>query len=162
MEFLVKHDEYFSTHAANKLPLEFIYRLGELLESEYSNFVSNTLRHVEQVLDEAKEFVWLASDQPLISEKSILEYCDKKTNISVKILIKKNSEKYSLLKQKLGSRFETKYVENLTAGMALNEKIAGVVFNDKRGALDFNSGFVAKSPKSYKWCYDLFMHNWNS
>lgn len=161
IEFLVKHNDYLSTHDINSLPLEFVYRLGDLLHSDYSNFVSNTLRHVEQVLDKAEKFVWLISDQPLISEKSILEYCDKKPNLTLKIIIKKSAGKYSLLKQKLGNKFEIKYINNITAGMALNEKIAGVVFSDKKGILDFSSGFVAKDTRSYKWCYDLFIHNWN-
>ncbi|MDQ4067595.1 MAG: hypothetical protein M3114_08415, partial [Thermoproteota archaeon] len=50
---------------------------------------------------------------------------------------------------------------DIKAGMALNEKIAGVTFPDITGKLDFNSGFRSNNPIFRKWCEDLFVFHWN-
>jgi len=55
MEFFVKNNDYFVNHDLDDFSLEFLYRMGDLLNSEYSNFVSGTFRHVEQVFDESKK-----------------------------------------------------------------------------------------------------------
>ncbi len=158
MEFFVKNDDYFVNHNLDNFPPEFLYRMGDLLDSEYSNFVSDTFRHVEQVFDESKKFVWAIADQPLISNKSILSYLEKQEGVSLKILIKKDNS--GDLKHALKDRIEIRYCDNPVAGMILNEKIAGVVFKGKNNALDFSSGFGTTSEKSYKWCYDFFRYCW--
>ena len=50
---------------------------------------------------------------------------------------------------------------DIKAGMALNEKIAGVTFPNTTGKLDFNSGFRSSNPLFRKWCQDLFVFHWN-
>ncbi len=42
------------------------------------------------------------------------------------------------------------HTDVIFAGMALNEKRAGIVFNNNDGTVDFNSGFAATDLKSYK------------
>ena len=158
-EFLVKNREYFVTHNINELPLEFIYRLGELVKAEHTTTVSNILRHVEQVLDEAQEFVWLMTDQPLLNAKSILENF-KNNKVSLKIIIKEKFDDVKIIKQRLGDRVEIVHADVIFAGMALNEKTAGIGFNNNDGTMDFNSGFAATDLKSYKWCFDFFRHSW--
>jgi predicted transcriptional regulator len=53
-------------------------------------------------------------------------------------------------------------VEKVYAGLALNEKSAGVALADLTGKIDFNSGFASGDPSFHKWCADLFMFHWNS
>jgi predicted transcriptional regulator len=50
---------------------------------------------------------------------------------------------------------------NIKAGLALNEKIAGLTFPDVTGRLDFNSGFRSSDLLFHKWCYDLFIYHRN-
>ena len=159
LEFLVKNREYFVTHNINELPLEFIYRLGELENAEYKTTVSNILRHIEQVLEEAQEFVWLMADQPLINPKSLLENFEN-NKVRLRIIRKGNLDVARIIQRKLGDRVEIADANVIFAGMALNEKTAGIVFNNNDGTVDFNSGFAATDLKSYKWCFDFFSHNW--
>lgn len=159
LEFLVKNREYFVTHNINELPLEFIYRLGELKNAEYKTTVSNILRHIEQVLEEAQEFVWLMADQPLINPKSLLENFEN-NEVRLRIIRKGNLDVARIIQRKLGDRVEIADANVIFAGMALNEKTAGIVFNNNDGTVDFNSGFAATDLKSYKWCFDFFRHNW--
>jgi predicted transcriptional regulator len=51
--------------------------------------------------------------------------------------------------------------ENVTIGIAMNEKIAGIAFPDLKGKMDFNSGFTSGSIDFHKWCRDLFSFYWN-
>jgi predicted transcriptional regulator len=50
---------------------------------------------------------------------------------------------------------------DIKAGLALNEKIAGLTFPDITGKLDFNRGFRSSNPLVRKWCENLFLHHWN-
>jgi len=160
LEFLVKNRKYFVTHDINGLPLEFIYRLGELAKTKRIETISNTLRHVERVLEEAQEFVWLMADQPLINVKTIFENLDNNNKVSLRIVIKGKFDEVRIIQKKLGDRVEIVHADVVFAGMALNEKTAGIVFNDNNGAVDFNSGFTTTDLESYKWCFDFFRYNW--
>ena len=59
------------------------------------------------------------------------------------------------------SRIEIGFSHEIIAGMALNEKIAGLLLSDPRGSLDFNSGFISSSLSFCKWCQDLYNYIWN-
>ena len=59
------------------------------------------------------------------------------------------------------TRIEIGFSHNIIAGIALNEKVAGVLLPDLKGNLDFNSGFISNSPSFRKWCQDLFGYVWN-
>ena len=61
-------------------------------------------------------------------------------------------------------RIEYHLIEDPTdiiAGIAMNEKIAGVTFPGAMGKLDFNGGFRSSNPLFRKWCQDLFIIHWN-
>jgi hypothetical protein len=51
--------------------------------------------------------------------------------------------------------------DDIKIGIAMNEKIAGVVFPDTMGKIDFNGGFRSDNPLFHKWCRDLFVYYWN-
>jgi predicted transcriptional regulator len=54
------------------------------------------------------------------------------------------------------------FSQQIIAGIALNEKVAGVLLPDLKGNLDFdNSGFISSSISFRKWCQDLFGYVWN-
>ena len=59
------------------------------------------------------------------------------------------------------TRIEIGLSHEIIAGMALNEKVAGLLLPDLRGSLDFNSGFISSSLSFCKWCQDLFGYVWN-
>jgi predicted transcriptional regulator len=52
-------------------------------------------------------------------------------------------------------------LNDIKAGISLNDKISGVTFPDNTGTLDFNSGFRSSSSTFRKWCQDLFVFHWN-
>jgi predicted transcriptional regulator len=158
--FLSKNKDYFLSHDISFLPQEFIERIGELSLYEYSVNVSNVLRHIEQVISSAKEYIWLMADQAVITGPSINQAIGNR-DVSVNIIIPKSSltsEEYQQIKRLLRDKLELKLVpdENIKIGIAMNEKIAGIAFPDLKGKMDFNSGFTSGSIDFHKWCGDLF------
>jgi len=163
--FLSKNRDYFLSHDISFIPQEFIDRIGELSAHEYAANVSSVLRHTEQVISLANEYVWLMADQALITGPSIAQAVGNH-DVSVRIMIPKSSltpEQHLETKRPLGDRLELKLVpdENVKVGIAMNEKIAGMCFPDLNGKMDFNSGFTSSNSDFRKWCKDLFSFYWD-
>jgi predicted transcriptional regulator len=164
--FLSKNKDYFLSHDISFLPREFIERIGELSVYEYSVNVSSVLRHIEEVISSANEYIWLMADQAVITGPSIDQAIGNR-DVSVNIIIPKSSltpEQYQQIRKLLRDKLELKHVsdENVKIGVAMNEKIAGIAFPDLKGKMDFNSGFTSSSIDFHKWCRDLFSFYWNT
>jgi predicted transcriptional regulator len=65
IRFVTENREYFLSHDISSLPLEFIERLGELQEGQYGEKVGSILAHIQQVVQDAEEYIWLMADHPL-------------------------------------------------------------------------------------------------
>jgi predicted transcriptional regulator len=65
--------DYLPSHDTSFLPREFIERIGELSIYNYSANVSSILRHTEQVISSASDYVWLLADQALITGTTIVK-----------------------------------------------------------------------------------------
>jgi predicted transcriptional regulator len=160
LKFLTKHREYFLSHDLSALPLEFLERIGELEEAEFAHGVGTVLSHTGQVFREAKRYVWLASDN--VMDLSTLGAKAGSEDVQLRIIVPTGTiGEAPPLNSELRSKVEVRLVEKVHAGLALNEKTAGVTFPDLAGKIDFNSGFASGDPKFRKWCTDLFMFHWN-
>ena len=73
INFLMQNREYFLSHDMSSLPREFIERIGELQEGEYAEKVGSILAHIQQVVQDAEEYIWLMADHPLGSEVHVTE-----------------------------------------------------------------------------------------
>ena len=148
------------SHDLSVLPLEFLERIGELEQSEFAHGIGVVLSHTAQVFREAKNYVWLASDN--VMDLSTLGGKAASGDVLLRIIVPTASIGGApALSAELGSKVEVRGVEKVNAGLALNEKTAGVAFPDQTGAIDFNSGFASSDPNFHKWCADLFMFHWN-
>jgi predicted transcriptional regulator len=146
--FLSKNKDYFLSHDMSFLPQEFVERIGELSVYEYSVNVSSVLRHIENVVNSAKEYIWLMADQAVITGPSIDQAIGNR-DVTVNIIIPKSSltsEEYQQIRRLLKDKLELKLVpdENIKIGIAMNEKIAGIAFPDLKGKMDFNSDISHK------------------
>jgi predicted transcriptional regulator len=172
IRFLTQNREYFLSHDISSLPPEFIERIGELQEGEYGEKVGSILAHTQQVVQDAEEYIWLMADHPLGGEEYVTESgkLESSRTVTWRIIIPAadSSIDWQDLRRTVGThkgRIEYRLIEdvkNIKAGIALNEKIAGVTFPDIMGKkLDFNSGFRSNDPIFRKWCQDLFEFHWN-
>jgi predicted transcriptional regulator len=170
IRFLTQNREYFLSHDISFLPLEFIERLGELQENEYGEKVGAILAHVQQVVQYAEEYIWLMADHTLGGQGYVTGSgkLESTSSVTWRVIIPADSSiDWTRLRRSVGThkgRIEYHLVEDpndIKAGMALNEKIAGVTFPDITGKLDFNSGFRSDNLVFRKWCQDLFVFHWN-
>ena len=158
IEFLSENKECLLIHDIYSLPEEFIERIGELREHQYNTKVGLVLSFTHQVIREADEFVCLMSDHSLIDIFDIER--DRNRRLAWRIILPEGSKidwqglrSYAKNAQ---AKIEIGFSHKIIAGMALNEKIAGVLLPDLKGNLDFNSGFISSSISFRKWCQDLF------
>jgi predicted transcriptional regulator len=164
IEFLSKNKGYLLTHSVSSLPEEFIERIGELQKHQYNAKAGLVLSFTQQVIREADKFVWLMSDHSLIDIFDIERDRNNKTltwRIILPTGIKINWQDLRSYAKNAHARIEIGFSHEIIAGIALNEKMAGLLLPDLRGSLDFNSGFISNSLSFCKWCQDLFDYVWD-
>jgi predicted transcriptional regulator len=170
IRFLIQNREYFLSHDISSLPREFIERIGELRESGYAGRVGSILAHTQQVVKDAEDYIWLMADHPLGGEEYVTGSgkLESSTTVRWRVIIPAGSGiDWTKLRASAGThkgRIEYHLMEDLNdinAGISLNEKIVGLTFPDITGKLDFNSGFGSSDPVFRMWCQDLFEFHWN-
>jgi predicted transcriptional regulator len=162
LSFLVQHREYFLSHDISALPLEFGERLGELEQGEFRHGIGEILSGIADVIRTAEKYVWLCSDNPM--DLATLGGKGAGEEVSLRIIIpagKIGEGTSGTLSPELGNKTELRLVDRVNAGIAMNEKGAGVAFPGPTGEIDFNGGFGSDDPSFHKWCADLFMFYWN-
>jgi predicted transcriptional regulator len=168
--FLAQNREYFSSHDLSSLPLEFIERLGEIQEGEHTDNVGSVIAHLQQVVQSAEEYIWLMADHRLGNQEYVTKSGKLETNdiMTWRIILPTDSNiNWSEVRRTAGihkGRIEYHLIgdsDDIKIGIAMNEKLAGVVFPDTMGKIDFNGGFRSNNPLFHKWCRDLFVYHWN-
>ncbi len=66
-EFISKNKKYFKTHTISNLPPEYTASIGALQKSNFVNEVTVTMFNLENMIRDAKEFIWISVDQILAS-----------------------------------------------------------------------------------------------
>ena len=171
IRFVTENREYFLSHDIFSLPLEFIGRLGELQEGQYGEKVGAILVHLQQVVQDAEDYIWMMADHPLGGQEYVTKSgkLENTSSVTWRVIIPADSSSidWTELRRTVGTRkgrIEYHLIEDpndIKAGVALNEKIAGLTFPNTIGKLDFNSGFRSNNPIFRKWCQDLFEHHWS-
>lgn len=161
-EGLLPHRDFFRTHDLAVIPREFVNRLYVLAATEAGSTFSDSLRHVEQVLNEAKQFAWFLSDQAMLNVEVLLSGM-RRSRASVRVLIPSSilppaSRRINPVPRDLP--LELRALPEVRIAMALNETLAGVCFADFPGSIDYARGFRGTSPGFRAWCQELFDHYW--
>jgi predicted transcriptional regulator len=162
-DFISEHRDYFMGHDLSRIPREFISRIGELSAGNLVTDVMTGFRRAEIILQEAREYMWILSDQVLMSTIPIIEE-----------RVKGGVECRSILPENLipPPRFEPPKFNTVPVRMHQLRSIAKVeavivmterdaIFNlpDLRGKMDY-TGFVSKDPEFHKWAKDLYLYYW--
>ena len=168
--FLAQNRDYFLSHDISSLPLEFIERLGEIQEGQHTDNVGSVIAHLQQVVQSAEEYIWLMADHRLGNQEYVTKSGKLETNATMtwRVILPTGSNiNWTEVRRTAGihkDRIEYHLIEDsddIKIGIAMNEKIAGVVFPDTKGKIDFNGGFRSNNPLFHKWCKDLFVYHWN-
>jgi predicted transcriptional regulator len=160
MQFVSQKRKYFSTHDISFLPQEFIMRLGDLADHVFVDHVTNVLTECQHLLGLAQQYFLWTIDQPLpwTLPKPLSE------NLSARCILPASvtMNGYRQAKRILGIKSEVRFAKEVKIGVAVNERMGGVVFPDLEGKIDYASGFIGYGPAFQKWCYDLFNKMWES
>jgi predicted transcriptional regulator len=161
MDFLSRHRKYFVSHDVTSLPPSFLERIGELSESAYAEKLGGVLDHIQSVISEAKEFVWLMADQILtIDSDSQRRLLERKVSVRAIIPVKEFGSRQPSGNLTMPENMEMRFADEVRAGIAMNESLAGVVFPELTGKIDFSCGFGGTSQGFHGWCRDLFLYHW--
>ena len=160
-EFTSAHMEYLKDHSLEALPLEFVSRIGELYGSYYIGNVMAVFQNIQEMCDEAEEFIWRITDKRLnIIYPKIQEAADRGVEyrrIEPDVVVE--SPLVSVLPPvKPG---EVRCLDSVDIFMAISEKeVGGLAFPRVSGEFDY-LGFTSKEPKVLKWCQDIFRYYWD-
>lgn len=164
-DFLSKNKEYCMAHNVPILPAEFMARIGELAQCEFREGISGVLRHIEEVIAQAREYVWLMADQAVIAAP-FLEQAFRDRDVSIRLLapmdMVRQQRDFQQVTKMLGRKLELRASDKVQIGIAMNENLSGVCFPDINGKIDFNRGFRGNDSKFHKWCYNLYAYHWDN
>lgn len=172
MEFTSQHREYFTTHTLERLPPEFVSRLGDLADSTYTDHVMVVLSSIEKLIQEADEYMWWIADQYLVNtyhlEREAYERGVKAKLIEPKDWVPPPKLKEGVLPEdvQIFSRaratglLEEKVLERVDIFLYISEKQVSIIaFPTLDGKFDY-LGFSATDERAHKWCRDLFQYYW--
>lgn len=175
MQFLSKNSDYFENHILEKLPSSFMGRIGELLEFKPVSEIMRTIVNIEKMGQEAEEFYWYITDQPLIPVGGY-EIAAKMLNKGITIRAIERigyaaPEEISLnVSDDVRSVFREHRKNGVISDMILpqidivlymNEKevsILGFPLEDE--SFDYLD-FTSEDESFVKWCKDLFNYYWS-
>jgi predicted transcriptional regulator len=160
-EFLEKYRDYFNSHDLSGLPLSFRYRIGELKNCVLSNDFFTSIHLTENLIRRAEEYLWMISDQVLVSSKPLVEELIKR---------RKTKFRWILLEDLVPppdfdplpfvpARMERKTLKKIDVAMAISEKEAQLAFRGKDGKMDFRT-FSVVEPLPLNWCKELHEYYW--
>jgi len=173
--FISEHSDYFNTHSLEKIPSEFVCRIGELRKSEPTENVMVTFHIVESLIKNAEEYVWLMHDQYLLNTLPLLrERLEKGVTVRTfepqtmepkRILdpmrphyIDEDDEIFFMKVWESG-QVSTRFSDDIEAFLYVSEKEAVIAFPLSDGSFDY-LGFYSKDPSMRRFCRDLFDSCW--
>lgn len=172
LEFSSEYSEYFSKHTIERLPKEFVKRIGCLVDSTYIHNMMDFLKRIEKITKNAEEKIWLHVDQyPVNSIVFINEALDR--GVEFKCIepvegitgpnpsIYEPKEMEGFKRARSTPLVEHRIKEKVDAFLFLSENECALAFPTLDGEFDYR-GFTAEDERSLKWCVDLFQHYWET
>ena len=158
MQLAYSHDEYFLTHDAQRIPLPFVNRLGELAQSTLVTDLNQDLNRWEKIIKEAKDHVWVMAPQAMGHLSRVV--ADKLAEgIKIRSI---TSEKGQDTKTSLptGKNVERKRLPTVTVIIIKSENEGSISFPRIEGNVDFAS-FFGSEPSFMRYLTDLFLYSWD-
>ncbi|MFW9965179.1 MAG: helix-turn-helix transcriptional regulator, partial [Candidatus Sifarchaeia archaeon] len=166
LSFLIKNQEYFMTHTMSNLPREFISRIGDLVNAEFTDNAIVLFQQVDSLISKATKYVWIMSDQALSSTFLLLEQSLGR-GVEFRVIMPADIEVPKLPKEILpdfskyrGNLMEPRHLEKVTHVVILSESEGILTLPDLDGRLDY-LGFRIEDSLGLHWCHDLFVHFWD-
>jgi hypothetical protein len=142
-----------------KLPYQFLNRISELSQAEFSPNVMGNINSAERVAGEAENYFWGGGkEQPMNIRGNLLDGI--KRGVRYRFLFPKRFIPNEITIPGLAQVAEIRSMEDLPFNVAMSEKEAGISFQFVDGRVDYVS-FVGKDPVFLNWVKDLFLYYWD-
>lgn len=173
--FLTENKYYFNTHLTDKLPSEFLARLGVLRRSKPLNGLMEAFGKIEKIIVEAEEFFWYITNEVLVStnyyimglealDRGVEFRCIEPIGYRVPQNIVDNISKKvrdALDVHRINGLLLDRGHEKIDIILYMNEKeVAVLAFPELTGGFDY-LGFTSSDPKVLNWCKDLHRFYWD-
>ena len=168
-QFLSRNRGYFTTHKLSTLPRQFSDSLASLRDSQMVEDVMVAFSNVESMIQKAQEYVWILSNQVLVSTlpllvESLARGAEFKLILPSDVVPPSNaSERASgpgFMEAMLSGKFEIRFRGTVDVLICLSEReLAALCFPDMDGKLDYQ-GFHAADEALIGWAKALFLHYW--
>ena len=157
LDFLAANSEYFLVHDLSLLPPHFIGRLGELNNSRREEGGFHNVGRVIDILRSTEHRLKLMTKEILMETVPIVE---EKLSQGLKfqgvygedIIFPENYE--------LPPPHLVRFVPKIPAGAVVTEKVGGITFLDRKGAMDFSVSFWSTDRTFMEWIEDLIDFYW--
>jgi predicted transcriptional regulator len=157
-ELIHNHRQYFSNHNIRKLPYQFLNRIGELSQAQFSPDIMGNINAAERITKEAEKYMYGGGgEQPLNIRAALQEGISK--GLKYKFLFPKRFIPKTPTIPGLAQTAEMRSIEDLPFNVVMSEKEAGISFQFANGKVDYVS-FVGKEPVFVNWVKDLFLYYW--
>ena len=160
LNFVSNHQNYFLKYDISPLPHEFIARIGELSQGEFSSDILKNIEYAENNLREADKFIWIQTDQilknfiPIIAEK-IKQPFDFRFISPEAVMPPDNKAPLpSTLKH-----VQKRVLPKVDVMVIVTDHAAGFCLPQKSGQIDYRN-INGTATKFRKWCKDLFLYYW--
>jgi predicted transcriptional regulator len=168
-EFISKNAKYFKTHTISNLPPEYATSIGCLKKSEFVNQFTEAMFNAENMIREAKEFVWISIDEILASSLPIfIEAINRGIELK-KLMPRKAVIPPAILKLANDPAFdraararkaESRYLDQIDFFAIMSEKEVSIGFKNSAGLFDLAGSFKATDKTAVEWTKSLFLNYW--
>ncbi len=174
MDLVSRHRDYFNLHRTEHLPVEFTSRMGELTNATYVDDVMVALHNMENVIEEADEYVCFMTDQypanvySLVAEameRGVVLYAIEREGYSAPPQILEDvpeDVREAIVRLRSKGFAVDRLLPDVDIHIFMSEKeVASVTFPLLSGRFDY-LGFTSKDLQVHSWCHDLFEHYWET
>ena len=157
-KFVLKFKQMLLTRDIQRIPYQFINRLGELVEASLSTNSIEMVNSAEQLITGAEKYLWIIGERPL-SFLAVKAAEKAQKGLSIKLLFDESCCKYYENVPDVKGIIEKRVIANIPLILIINEKCAGINMLSIDGRAD-NVIFFGRDPALLKWANDLFLYYW--
>lgn len=161
LDYVSRYRDYFMEYDASGIPYEFIDRIGELAEGGFGVDTLRNIDETEKMFGEAQEFIWILSDQVLMSAAPIIGE-KVKSALAYRVILPEDIVRQSTNIPQIplsAPRIQKKVLPKVEVIIVMTEKFAAFCLPNREGRIDYR-GFGGNNPKFHKWCKDLYLYYW--
>ena len=170
--FTSRHKDYFASHTLDRIPQEFLSRLGELADCNHLDDTMVSLYNIEKMVREAEEHVWSINFPVPVSvfprlreafERGVKGRLIAPKDFIVHPIVKgglKGEDRKAMERASATGLLEQRFIERMDLILWISEKEAALVsFPKPDGSFDL-LGFASSNERTLTLARDLFLHYW--